>query len=53
MMRRGVGEIYDRGVIIHRWWFIIVRRGAIFINVAAPKGQAFCFLNYSEPPGEP
>ena len=34
MMRRGVGDdIYDRGVIIHRWWFIIMRRGVIFINV--------------------
>jgi len=33
MMRRGVGGVYDRGAIIHRWWFIITRRGIIFINV--------------------
>ena len=27
------GDTYDRGVIIHRWWLIIVRGGIIFIDI--------------------
>ena len=27
------GDAYDRDVVIHRWWLIIVRGRIIFINV--------------------
>ena len=27
------GDTYDRGVVIHRWWLIIVRGGIIFIDI--------------------
>jgi hypothetical protein len=27
------GDTYDRGVVIHRWWLIIVRGRIIFIDV--------------------
>jgi hypothetical protein len=27
------GDTYDRDVVIHRWWFIIVRGRIIFIDI--------------------
>jgi len=27
------GDMYDRNVVMCRWWFIIVRGGIIFIDI--------------------